>query len=180
MGREVGRIGVEHIIPPRVLEVPGIVPEVAVVGYADKRPELQLVNSGLFLNLAQGGYGNVLTGLLVAFRQVPQASAVDQQKVAPPVGYQSAGRIDFAEFRAQALVGAVHIRGGDVDSGNGVRSLEHLHKGADVNSSSHVKLHRVRVGKPFVGRTAYDYASFLEVYPVHKKITIFAPLKGQI
>ena len=117
---EVGGIRIQHVVPPGMLEVPDVVPEVAVVGDADETAELELVHAGFLLDLAQGGHFDILSGLLMAFGQVPESVPGNQQEIPAAVGHQSARGVDLLEFRTQATVGPFRIVGRDVDPGKGV------------------------------------------------------------
>ena len=141
LGCEVGRVGVEHVVPPGVLQMPYIVPEVAVVGHANQFPQFQLVHPRLLLHFPEGCHGYILASLLMPLGQVPEAVAVNQQKVAPAVGDKASGGIDLSEFRAQAPVGPVHISRGDVDSCNRIRCLEHFHQGPYIDSLPYVEFY---------------------------------------
>ena len=150
-----------------MLEVPQVVAEVAVVGDADQAAQLELVHAGFLLHLAEGGHLDVLAGLLVAFGQVPEAAAGDQEVVAAAVGHQAAGRIDLLEFGAEAAVGPLGVVRGDVDALQGVLHLEHPHEGVDVQLVPEVEFDRIRIRKGLVVRGADDDASFPEIYLVH-------------
>ena len=82
---QVGRVGVEHVVPPSMFEMPHPVPEVAVVGYADKASQLEFVDSGLLPDFPKGGHLDVLARLLMAFRQVPEPVSGNHEEVSPPV-----------------------------------------------------------------------------------------------
>ena len=79
---EVCRVGVEHAVPPCVLQMPFPVPSVAMVGDAYKVAELQFVDAGLFLHFAQSCGFYLFSGILVPFRKVPQTVSADEKEVA--------------------------------------------------------------------------------------------------
>ena len=112
---------------------------------ADQVPELQGADAGLLLHFAQGGDGDVLAGLLVAFREVPEAAAADQQAVAPAVPDQSAGGVDFPEFGAEACVHPFRVRIRDVDALERLRTFEHPDQGVEVDPRAGVEFDGVRV-----------------------------------
>ena len=55
---------------------------VGVVGDAEALAELEIVQAGLFLDLAQGAGLDRFAGLLLAFGQVPDVVPVDEQVLA--------------------------------------------------------------------------------------------------
>ena len=177
LGREVHGIGVEHIVPPGVFEVPDAVPQIAMVGYADEIPEFKFVHSGLFLHLPQRCHFDIFSILLMPLGKVPEAAPLDQQEIPAPVAHQSAGGIHLLELRAETVIDLVGVGGWDVDAAELLTALEHQHQGMDVDFFSEVEFHGIRIGKCLVFRFADDDTAFFEVYPVHIKIAIFAMQK---
>jgi hypothetical protein len=138
-----------------------------VVRYADKAPEVQLVNSGFFLDFTHGADFDVFACFLMAFRQVPEAVTGDKQEVAPSVADKAAGGIHLLEFCTDSSVCAFYIGRWNIDSGKGILHLEHAHEGVHVHSFAYVEFHGVGIGQGFFRRGANNDTPFLEIYFVH-------------
>ena len=156
LGGEVCGISVQHIVPPGVLEVPKAVTQIHVVRDADKTPQFKLVHAGFFLDLTDGAYFNVLTGLLMPFGKVPEAVTGNKEEVSAAVTHKPTGGIHFLELCTKAPISLFLIIGRNIYAGKRVLDLEHPHKMVDIQFLPNVELHGVRISQSLLFRGA-DY-----------------------
>lgn len=138
-----------------------------MVGNTYQVTELQIFNTGFFFDLTESCDTDILTGLLMTFRKIPEAVTANHQKITTTIAGQASGSIDLLELTANNPVTLLHRIGRNVDTLESCRSLEHLHQRTDVVPVGKMKLDSIGVCQCCFLRSTYYNGPAVKIYLVH-------------